>query len=206
MSKRVSEWSRSAASASLTTARSTRAMACSRTSSPAWSAPAGRIEGSRSSSSAWVIQRVGAPRAPSVPLERALAPHVDEPERQHEDEDTHLDEAEHAERAKENRPRVHEHHLDVEHDEEDGREVELHRETAPCGTARRIPALEGGGLPGRGTARAEEHAGGHEHRRHQRPDPERKHHGNALQLHRRDPGQKATYSHSTRADKASAGL
>src|SRR5438093_924725 len=183
MSKRVSGWSRSAASASRITARSTRAMACPRTSSPPWSALAGRIAGSRSSRSAWVMQR-SARRAPSVPLERALAPHVDEPEREHEDEDAHLDEAEDAERTEEDRPRVHEHHLDVEHDEEDGGEVELHREAAPRRTARGIAALERGGLDGRAAAWPEEHAGGDEHRPHQPPDPERDQHGNVLELHR----------------------
>ena len=41
----------------------------------------------------------------SVPLERTLAPDVDEPEREHGDEDHHLDEAEHAEAAEQQRPR-----------------------------------------------------------------------------------------------------
>src|SRR5207249_11237618 len=109
--------------------------------------------------------------APSVPLERALAPHVHESDREYEDEDAHLNEPEDAERTEQNCPRVHEHHLDVEDDEQNRSEIEFHRETPPRGAARRIAALEGRLLHGRGTARAEEHAGRDEHRRTSPPSP-----------------------------------
>ncbi len=44
--------------------------------------------------------------------------------------------------AEHDRPRIHEDHLDVEDDEEDGDEVEVHREAAARRPGRRIAALE----------------------------------------------------------------
>src|ERR1700680_1872082 len=57
-------------------------------------------------------------RPTSHPPEHALAPGVDEPEREHHDEHDHLDEAEPCERVDPHRPREDEYRLDVEHHEQ----------------------------------------------------------------------------------------
>src|SRR5262245_65840107 len=120
---------------------------------------------------------------PSVPLERALAPDVDEPEREDEEEDHHLDEPEDAEPAEEERPRVEEHHLDVEDDEEDGGEVELDREPAPRGTARHVAALERLLLDRRRTPGAEQRGNAEKDARHERRQREHGEHRDVLELH-----------------------
>src|SRR5690606_593030 len=65
---------------------------------------------------------------PSVPLEPATAPLVDEGHRDEEEERHHRDDAEHPELAEVDRPGIHEHDLDVEDDEGHGHEVVLDRE------------------------------------------------------------------------------
>src|SRR5438552_3188287 len=86
--------------------------------------------------------RRGGAVARSRPLERSFTPHVDEAEREHEDEDRHLDEPEEPERTECDRPRVEEDDFHVEDDEEDGGEIEFDGEAAPRRPARRVPALE----------------------------------------------------------------
>src|SRR5262245_9925864 len=120
---------------------------------------------------------------PSVPLERALAPDVDEPEREDEEEDHHLDEPEDAEPAEEERPRVEEHHLDVEDDEEDGGEVELDREPAPRGAARHVAALERLLLDRRRAPGTEQRGDGEKYARHERRQREHGEHRDVLELH-----------------------
>src|SRR5262249_59161336 len=108
---------------------------------------------------------------PSIPLERALAPDVDQAERQHDEEDHHLDEAEDGEPPEEQRPGIEEHDLDVEHDEQDGGEVKLDREASPGGTAGEVAALERLTLHRRSTARPEPHRPRQDHAPHEpRPD------------------------------------
>src|SRR5262245_20658960 len=122
-------------------------------------------------------------RGPSVPLERALAPDVDEPEREDEEEDHHLDEPEDAEPAEQERPRIEEDDLDVEDDEEDGGEVELDREPAPRWTARHVAALERL-LLDRGRASGTEQRGHAEKdARHERRQREHGEHRDVLELH-----------------------
>src|SRR6476660_9444383 len=119
----------------------------------------------------------------SVPLERTLAPDVDEPEREHRDEDHHLDEPEHAEAAEQQRPGIQEDHLDVEDDEEDGGEVELDREASPGGSARHVPALERLLLDGRRSPRSEQRRHREEEAGNDRRQHEHGEHGNVLELH-----------------------
>src|SRR5215475_6686645 len=78
----------------------------------------------------------------SVPLQRALAPGVEQPDTEHKQERQHLDEAEHAELAKRHGPRIEKNHFDVEEDEQNRRHVEPYAESARRGGARRIAALE----------------------------------------------------------------
>src|SRR5450759_3087507 len=65
-----------------------------------------------------------------VPIETSLAPDVSEGDEQDAHEDKHLDEAEPLELPHDHRPRVEEHSLDVEDDEEHRREVEANGEPA----------------------------------------------------------------------------
>src|SRR5262249_48810241 len=71
-------------------------------------------------------------RRSSVPLERSHAPHVREPDAEHRDEHRHLAETDPAQPPEDDRPRVHEHDLDVEDHEQDCGEVELDREADPA--------------------------------------------------------------------------
>src|SRR5262249_62412108 len=112
----------------------------------------------------------------SVRLERALAPDVDQTEREHHDEDHHLDETEQAEPSEEERPRIEENHLDVEDDEEDGGEIELDREASPRGTAGDVAALERLSLHCRRTARSEERGHREKEARHDRGQREHAEH------------------------------
>src|SRR5262245_34814527 len=90
-----------------------------------------------------VPRDAGAADRPSVPLQRPDAPDVSEPHRKDPHEHRHFGETEPAELAIGQRPWVHEHHLDVEDDEEDGREVELHRKPSAAKRAdRRVARLE----------------------------------------------------------------
>src|SRR3954468_24709487 len=82
------------------------------------------------------------PRLRSVPGERSLFPDVSETGGEHRDEYHHLDQTWHAEPPKHDRPWIHEDDLDVENDEQDGDQVEPHREPSACRTGRRIAALE----------------------------------------------------------------
>src|SRR6266436_2147827 len=109
----------------------------------------------------------------SIPGERALLPHVREPGREHADEDEHLDEPGHAETAEDDRPGIQEHDLDVEHDEENGDEIESHREATARGTGRRIAALEHLLLHRTGMVHAENHAGAAHDADDHRGEPER---------------------------------
>src|SRR5205085_1533877 len=109
----------------------------------------------------------------SVPGERALLPHVAETGREHANEHRHLDETGHAETAEDDRPRIQEHDLDVEHDEENGDEIEPHRKTAARGTRRRIAALEYLLLHGSRVVRAENDAGAAHDADDHRGEPER---------------------------------
>ena len=80
------------------------------------------------------------------------------------EEDRHRREAGPAELPEDHRPRVHEHHLDVEDDEEDGGQVELHREAPPRRAARLVAALERLELGLGAVARAEQAIGVDHHR------------------------------------------
>src|SRR4051812_20659320 len=60
------------------------------------------------------------------PLQRALAPLIDEADRQHGKEDDHREEAEHADVAERDRPRKQKGDFQVEDDEQDRDEVEPH--------------------------------------------------------------------------------
>src|SRR5256885_16645090 len=73
--------------------------------SPRRGVAGGTSVATRSRSASTVIE-CGRRPAASAPLERALAPDVDEAERQHEHEDRHLDEAEHPERPEGHRPGI----------------------------------------------------------------------------------------------------
>src|SRR5947209_6915870 len=105
------------------------------------------------------------------PLERALAPHVDETDGEGCHEGEHLDESEPAnplrgEIAQERSPRVDEDALDVEDDEEERYQVELHRMTRMRIARRGRPALERRLLDGEDALRAQvpcEHADGEAH-------------------------------------------
>src|SRR5262245_30848822 len=78
-----------------------------------------------------------------VPVERADSPHVGESNGEDPDEHRHLSEAEPAEAAVRHGPRVQEHDLDVEDDEEDRDQVELHRKALAAERAdRRVAGLE----------------------------------------------------------------
>ena len=82
----------------------------------------------------------------SVPLERALAPDVDEPERRTSTKIAISTKPNIPSARNDDRPRVEEHDLDVEDDEEDRGQVELDREATPRRAARRVAALERLGL------------------------------------------------------------
>src|SRR4030095_5391660 len=78
-----------------------------------------------------------------LPVERADSPHVGETDREDPDEHRHLGEGEPAEAAVRHGPRVHEHHLDVEDDEQDRDQVELHRKAVAAERSdRRVAGLE----------------------------------------------------------------
>src|SRR5690348_8854212 len=66
----------------------------------------------------------------SFPIERSLAPLVDEPDGQHAEESDHGQEAEPADVLQRYRPGEQERHLQVEDDEQDGHQVEAHIEAA----------------------------------------------------------------------------
>src|SRR5258708_5593688 len=98
-----------------------------------------------------------------APLEGALAPDVDEAQGQGPHEGEHLEVGEPAEVldleiAQEGTPRVDEDALDVEDDEQQGDQVELHRVAAACVAERGVAALERG-LLDRGDALGAEEAG-----------------------------------------------
>src|SRR6185369_9397380 len=79
----------------------------------------------------------------SVPFQCPNPPDIGEPHGQDPHERRHLRETEPTELAVGHRPRVHEHDLDIEDDEEDGREVELHRKPGTAQRAdRRVAGLE----------------------------------------------------------------
>src|SRR5262245_20989188 len=61
----------------------------------------------------------GAAGGASVPFQGAFAPHVQQGDTQHRDEHRHLGKPEPPQAAEHDRPRIHEDHLDVEHDEQD---------------------------------------------------------------------------------------
>src|SRR4029079_17972466 len=64
----------------------------------------------------------------SIPLQRALAPLVDEADRQHAQEHHHRPEAEQADLLEGHRPRKQERHFEVEDDEQDRHQIEAHVE------------------------------------------------------------------------------
>src|SRR3954463_3073935 len=76
------------------------------------------------SSSRFQAMSVDAPLMRLLPLQRALAPLIDEADGQHGKEDDHREEAEKADVAEGDRPRKQEGDLQIEDDEEDGDEVE----------------------------------------------------------------------------------
>src|SRR5262245_24815772 len=106
-------------------------------------------------------------------------------EREDGDEDHHLDEAEDAEAAEEQRPGVEEDHLDVEDDEEDGREVELDGEAAPRRAAGHVPALERLLLHDRRASRREDRRRREEEARYERGQHQHRKHRDVLELHGR---------------------
>src|SRR5579875_3449386 len=169
--------SRSARRPSALRSRGTITTACPRASSAGSGVAPGRSASARATTSSGLMS------ARSVPRERPLAPDVHESEREHAHEDRQLDDAEEPEPAEEHRPRVEKNHLHVEDDEEDRRQVELHREAAPRRSARRIAALEGLALHRRGPPRAEEQVHGEEEPGNQGGDHERRHDGNVLEVH-----------------------
>src|SRR3954469_12833163 len=123
--------------------------------------PSGRKMGSLPSANAVLLG----------PLERALAPHVDEADGEGGHEGEHLYESEPAqslrgEIAQERSPRVDEDALDVEDDEEEGHQVELHRMTGVRVASRRRATLERHLLDGEDPLRAQvarHHADGEAH-------------------------------------------
>src|ERR671930_2302684 len=78
----------------------------------------------------------------SLPLQSSVVPGVEEAGHQHREKDDHLQETRAAQRAIHDGPRVEEHELDVEQDEENGDQVELHRQMADRQRERNLPALE----------------------------------------------------------------
>src|SRR5664279_1378741 len=66
----------------------------------------------------------------SFPCQSATADHVDVGDDHRHHEQQHLDEREHPELVERHSPRVEEHDLDVEHDEQHRGDVVLHREAA----------------------------------------------------------------------------
>src|SRR5215475_15138546 len=103
MSNASSGSSRSTRSASSTVSRGTLTTAWPRVRSDAAGEADGRSVATRASTLSGVMGESG---ASSVPLERALAPDVHEPEREHDDEDHHLHEAEDAQPTEQERPRI----------------------------------------------------------------------------------------------------
>src|SRR5947199_3110954 len=78
----------------------------------------------------------------SLPLQRAVVPRVEEPDHQNREKDDHLDETRAAQRAIHDGPRVEEHELHVEQDEENRGQVEPDRQAADWQRERNLPALE----------------------------------------------------------------
>ena len=115
--------------------------------------------------------------------QRSLAPLVEQADHREEQEDRHRREAAPAELPEDDRVRVHEHHLDVEDDEEDGGQVELDREAPPGGAARLVAALERIELGGRQVARAQEAVDVHHHRHDDQRQGEGDEHRDVLSEH-----------------------
>src|SRR5207245_11778597 len=96
----------------------------------------------------------------SIPLERSALPYVDVADEENQHEDEHFDEEEsrgqRASAHKDHRPRDEKDSLDVEQDEEDGDQVELHRKPLVRATERRHAALVRPFLHLGGAPRAEE--------------------------------------------------
>src|SRR5262249_32033514 len=74
------------------------------------------------------LQRSRGRSRPSIPVERALLQQIEVAHEQDEDEEQHLDQAVQPELAERHGPRVEEHRLDVEEDEEHRDQIELDRE------------------------------------------------------------------------------
>src|ERR1041384_648960 len=79
---------------------------------------------------AWIL-RSRTLWASSVPPPHLLAPRVEQADDQDEDEDDHLHESGPAERSEQHGPREQEDHLDVEHHEQQGEDVEVAGVAAP---------------------------------------------------------------------------
>src|SRR5438876_2678073 len=88
----------------------------------------------------------------SLPLQGPLLQQVDVAHEQDQDEEQHLDQAVRSELLECDRPRVEEHRLDVEQDEQHGHEIELHGEARARVSDRLDPALVRGVLHGIGPA------------------------------------------------------
>ena len=97
------------------------------------------------------------------PAECAVADQEEEGDEHHDGEDHHFDEAEGAQLMEDHRPRVQEHDLDVEDDEDHGHQVEADRETGGRLDGGDDPALVGSRLGRRGPLRR-----GHEGRGYER--------------------------------------
>src|SRR5690554_5905953 len=110
---------------------------------------------------------------PSVPFQSADAPDVGEPDAEHRHEGGHLPEPHPAEATEDDRPGIHEHHLDVEDHEQDRDEVELDREPHAADRAdRRVAGLEDLELGLRLPLRAQQPARAHHDRSDERAERE----------------------------------
>src|ERR671918_3059595 len=85
----------------------------------------------------------------SLPIQGAVIPGVEEPHHENAQEDDHLCQTREAERTVRDGPGVQENELDVEHDEENGNQVELDRDAADRSGERGLSALERLGFHGR---------------------------------------------------------
>src|SRR5262245_43344672 len=106
-------------------------------------------------SSSRLVRNPASPNV-SLPVECAIVPRVEEPHHEDSQKDDHLRQPEGAEPAKDHRPRVEEHKLDVEKNEQNRGQIELDRQAADGQRERNLPALERLRFHGRRPLRAEQ--------------------------------------------------
>src|SRR5581483_417522 len=102
-----------------------------------------------------IASSCGISSAISVEIERALLPCVNEADHDDQQKNPHLDQPENAEPAKRYRPRVQEHHFQIEDEEQHRDEIKVHREADARVALRRIAGLERVRFDGRHPLRAD---------------------------------------------------